>query len=279
MKKITQQNLLLSVLENIIRSNIYLFIFFRYITNKFFAKVIYETDFKILYFLKNLTFFRNKTIIDIGANDGISIKIIRKFTNNKIISFEPNICNYEKINILKNKNKNLITYNFGLSNNESDKVPIYEAYFNGYHLSPFDSLLKKNVIKHLKESLFVKDVVKKIIIKKSIIRIKKLDTFKFKPCFIKIDIQGHEYECIQGAIKTIKRNKPIIMIEFDSLIINKIHKILKILGYKKFYFLSKNKKLCEHKNEKVFNIFFIHISLLTKLNKQFNIIQLDYNKT
>ena len=78
MKKITQQNNFLILIENFIRSNIYLFIFFRYVTNKFFAKIIYETDFKILLYLRNFNFF-NKSIIDIGANDGISIKVIRKF--------------------------------------------------------------------------------------------------------------------------------------------------------------------------------------------------------
>ena len=71
MKKITQQNLILSIIENIIRSNIYLFIFFRYLTNKFFSKIIYESDFNILIFLKNTSIFKKKIIIDVGANDGI----------------------------------------------------------------------------------------------------------------------------------------------------------------------------------------------------------------
>ena len=279
MKKITQQNPLLSVIENIIRSNIYLFIFFRYLANKFFATIIYETDFKILFFLRNSSFLKKKLIVDIGANDGISIKIIRKFVKNKIASFEPNIQNYKKIKLLKKKDSSIVAYNLGLSNIEANKVPIFGAFFNGYHLSPFDSLLKTNVIKHLKESLFIKDIVNKVVIKKSIIKITKLDTFKFKPCFIKIDIQGHEFECIEGAIKTIKKSKPIIMVEYDPIIINRIYKVLKVLGYKKFYFLSNKEKLFEHKKEKVFNIFFIHNSLLNEINKTLKITKLDNNKT
>ena len=104
MKKITQQNIILSIFENFVRSNIYLFIFSRYITNKFFSKIIYETDFNILYYLKDTNFFSKKSVLDIGANDGISVKIIRKFIKNKIISFEPNIENYNKIKKLKKKN-------------------------------------------------------------------------------------------------------------------------------------------------------------------------------
>ena len=44
----TQQNYFLAIIEKIIRSNLYLFIFFRYIANKYFSKYIFETEFKIL---------------------------------------------------------------------------------------------------------------------------------------------------------------------------------------------------------------------------------------
>ena len=92
-------------------------------------------------------------------------------------------------------------------------------------------------MKHLKGSLFIKNIVKKITIKKSKIKIDKLDNYMLNPCFIKIDIQGHEYECVKGSIKTIKKSKPIIMIEFDTLIIDKIYKVLRKFGYRKFYFI------------------------------------------
>ena len=61
-KKITQQNLILSIIENLIRSNLYLFILFRYLTNKYFAKLIYETDFKFINCIKNLNFFKKKLL-------------------------------------------------------------------------------------------------------------------------------------------------------------------------------------------------------------------------
>lgn len=279
MKKITQQNIILSIFENIVRSNIYLFIFSRYITNRFFSKIIYETDFNILYYLRGTNFFSKKSVLDIGANDGISVKIMRKFIKNKIISFEPNIENYNKIKKLKKKINDLSIYNIGLSNKVSNKVNIYEAHFKKYHLSPFDSLSKNNVIKHLKDSLFIKNIKKIISIKKTFVKINKLDNYKLSPCFIKIDIQGHEYECIKGSVNTIQKHKPIIMVEYDNLIILKVYKILNKFGYKKFYFISGKKKLIEHKKEKVFNIFFIHNSLINQLNKKIRIYKLDNYKT
>lgn len=277
MKKITQQNLILSIIENLIRSNFYFFIFFRFLANKFFTKIIYETDFKFLNYINDLKFFKNKIILDIGGNDGISIKTIRKFTKNKIISFEPNQKNYLKILNLKKKINKIQVYNTALSNKRLEKKSIYEAYFKTYHLSPFDSLSKKNVLKHLKQSLFIKNIEKKITIKKSIIKTKKLDEFKVSPCFVKIDIQGHEYECVLGSLQTIKKNKPILMIEYDKRIIRQIYKILKKLNYKKFFFISKNKILYEHSNEKVFNILFIHKNLINKIKSKIKINLINDN--
>ena len=88
----TQDNIILNFLEKVFRSNIYLFLISRYVIGKYFSKLIYDSDFKIIKILEKKNFFNNKKIIlDIGANDGMSYNIIRKFTKKaKIVSFEPN---------------------------------------------------------------------------------------------------------------------------------------------------------------------------------------------
>ena len=58
MKEITQQNLILKIVENFVRSNFYMFIFARYIASEFLSKFIYESDFKILRYLKRSNFFQ-----------------------------------------------------------------------------------------------------------------------------------------------------------------------------------------------------------------------------
>ena len=67
------------------------------------------------------------------------------------------------------------------------------------------------------------------------------------------------------------------MIEFDNKIIEKIYNKLKKLNYKKFFYIAKKKKLYEHKNEKVFNVFFIHNSLISKIKKNIKIKLIDDN--
>lgn len=271
-KEITQQNIILKFLEYLVRSNIYTFIFSRFVANLILTRFIFESDFKLLKFLKIDKINKNKKILDIGANDGISIKAIRNFIKySKIVSFEPDTINYKKLQDLKKKDKNLIIFNYGLSNKVKKKTILYQPYFKKYSLSPFNSLKLKDVYQSINNSLFIDKMKKKIIIKKKIIKLKKLDQFCLKPFFIKIDIQGHEYECIVGSIKTIKKFLPIIMLEYDKKNNIKIFRLLKKLGYKKFIFRARNKLLKEHSNEEAFNIFYIPDSKLYYFNSKLKI--------
>jgi FkbM family methyltransferase len=46
------------------------------------------------------------------------------------------------------------------------------------------------------------------------IQLKKLDDFEFKNVdYIKIDVQFHELEVIEGSIDTLKNNNPVLCIE------------------------------------------------------------------
>jgi FkbM family methyltransferase len=46
------------------------------------------------------------------------------------------------------------------------------------------------------------------------VEVKTLDSFEFEAVdFIKIDCEGYELNILQGAVETIKRNKPIIIVE------------------------------------------------------------------
>jgi FkbM family methyltransferase len=44
-----------------------------------------------------------------------------------------------------------------------------------------------------------------------------LDSFHLIPYFIKVDVEGQEAQVIQGAIETIRKYKPVILIEIQSL--------------------------------------------------------------
>ena len=267
----TQNNYFLNFFEKIFRSNIYLFLISRFLIGKFLSKFIYDSDFKIIKFLEqNNFFYKKKLILDIGANDGMSYNIIRKFTKrSKIVSFEPNIYNFENLKKKENKDKLFECKNIALSN-VSKKQNFFTPYFKNFAITQISGVSKNGVRNRLKKSLFIKDILKKISLKKEILKTRKLDALNYKPCFIKIDIEGHEYECIKGSIKTIQKNNPILMIEYDKKICNKIFLLLRKFKYQRFIYNKFDNKIEKFNNQKVFNIFFIN-------KKIFELISNDYN--
>lgn len=268
----TQNNFLLNFFEKICRSNIYLFLVSRYLIGKFFSKFIYDSDFNIIKILKN-NYFHNKKknlILDIGANDGMSYNIIRKLLNNaNIISFEPNTKNFKNLKKIKKKDKNFNCKKIALSDKREKKF-FYTPYFKNYAISQIAGISKSGVKDRLKKSLFIKNLLKKINFKKENLITKKLDDFNYKPCFIKIDIEGHEFECVKGALKTIKKFKPILMVEYDLKVCNKIFKLLKKNDYQKFIYNKFEKKIEKFNNQKIFNIFFINNKYLKIINNDNN---------
>ena len=255
----TQNNFLLNIFERICRSNIYLFLVSRYFIGKFFSKIIYDSDFKIIKILEKNNFFKKKNmILDVGANDGMSYSILRKFSKNtKIISFEPNIYNYKYLKKLKKKDHLFNCKNIALSN-INKKQFFFTPYYKNYAITQIAGVNKTGVKNRLKKSLFIKNILAKIYLKKETLKTKKLDNFNYKPRFIKIDIEGHEFECIQGSIKTIKKYKPILMVEYDRKICNKIYLLLKKYNYQRFIYNKFDKKIEKFNNQEVFNIFFIN---------------------
>lgn len=159
----------------------------------------------------NIFLKENATILDIGANIGshsIYWAIERNAT--KVYSFEPLPSTFEilKKNIELNKLEDkIIPYNFGLSDKKSKAM-----------LQTYDHT-------NIGSASFIKD-------KNGIFELKTLDSLKIKDKIdlIKIDVEGAEVEVLQGAKKTILKNKPTIVIEsFHNK--DKVDEILNSLGY------------------------------------------------
>ena len=58
-----------------------------------------------------------------------------------------------------------------------------------------------------------------------------------------IDVEGHETEVIEGAIETINKNRPILLVEIEESHTKKsvsdTIKFINALGYKSYYFNEK----------------------------------------
>ena len=198
--------------------------------------------------LKICKISQNKSFIDVGANIGISTLGFRKlgFTN-PIYLFEPNYILYK--NYLKNmrkKNKNIFISNLALNNKKEEKK-LYIAYYKGQTLHFLSSFDKNYIINSIK--ITYSNVNKKISIIKKKVLCEKFDSIKIKypPDFIKIDTEGHDYNILLGMRKTIKKYKPVFLIEYNLTIFNKICKYLKY--YKPYIYDFKTDKFLKISNK------------------------------
>jgi FkbM family methyltransferase len=174
---------------------------------------------QIEFFIKNIRKYNLKYFIDVGANSGIYSLIIRdKFHNIKIKSFEPvkkTIAKFKNNLKLNKQLKNIKLYEFGLSDKNSKLLMKAKVRDNFIQSSGFGVLRKKDNLKNL---FLEKNIFK---IGDSIIRLKNKDIS------IKIDVEGHEYQVLQGLKKLLNHNRIFLQIEIFKKNYHKIDKYLK----------------------------------------------------
>ncbi|PIE62667.1 MAG: hypothetical protein CSA25_04185 [Desulfobacter postgatei] len=142
-----------------------------------------------------------RIVFDIGANIGwMSIHFANRYPDKQIYSFEPILPTYETFlkNISCNPGvKNIQYYNLGFA----EKPGEFDFFY--YPNIPAASSLKND---NYHENV--------VLLKCSILT---LDDFTQKeevsPDFIKIDVEGAELPLLQGGLRTITENKPILFVE------------------------------------------------------------------
>lgn len=163
--------------------------------------------------IKSFQYLSHKNIaIDIGACVGFWTKDLCN-TFKHVICFEPAPINAECLKLNLEHYKNYRLYKIGLSNTTGiKKLMISEEGIGSNSLSD-EKMNQKNFIN---------------------IPTKKLDDFKFtNVSYIKMDVQFHELEVLEGATETLKYNSPVLCIECcrrneDEL--NYVKKIISLLN-------------------------------------------------
>ena len=260
---------MLKVLENKIRSNLILYIFFIWIFKKFNFILYFLEKKQFTFLLDILPQYLNYKILNIGSNHNQNCRIILKMNNQfKVINFEPN-----EISLKNNsfsKNNNIKNKNFGALN-QNVKKQMYVPYYKSFPMDSLTSLDKKNIISYFKQHRLD---ISKITFKKKICKFVKLDIFNYKTFLLKIDTEGSEIDVLKGLQKTIRKNNPIILIErneykniknISNLFI--IEKFLKKFDYKKYYY-EKNKFIPFTKKFNRIDLFFLNKKSFKYISKK-----------
>jgi len=173
--------------------------------------------------------------IDIGVYRGVYSYEMAKYSE-IVHAFEPNPVMFKDIEKnLKKIIKNIKLYNIALSNKEgvvSLNVPIRNKNYNKKNYEEYFQMGRASI--HTDNNLSE--------IESFDVETQKLDSFDFvnRISFIKIDVEGHEFEVVKGAENIIKKNKPVLLVEIvqehtKTKVIDTIYYI-NSLGYESFYF-------------------------------------------
>ncbi|MFD1552694.1 hypothetical protein DNU06_08985 [Putridiphycobacter roseus] len=141
------------------------------------------------------------TFVDVGANIGTyTLGLSSLIKKGRIISFEPNprALVYLEENIKMNQIENITVNAVGLSNKD-ETLTLYTPHLTGASIHKFkDSDQQETISLTTLDSYCKKNNINNIDI-------------------LKIDIEGHEFKCLQGAVNIIKKSKNMILIvEIDD---------------------------------------------------------------
>ncbi|WP_417910090.1 FkbM family methyltransferase [Candidatus Electronema sp. PJ] len=155
-----------------------------------------------------------ETVLDIGSLYGyFSLLGAAVFTSANIYSFEMNKYSYHalKENILINTHLNI------------ERVKLFNCAISSFSYANKRILFNDFFMKEIEKVSVLERITsffKKEALDENMIDFITLDEFcskyNIKPGLIKIDVEGYQSEIILGGIKTIKRFRPLILIEFDE---------------------------------------------------------------
>jgi len=187
---------------------------------------IYEENLlnAIMSFLKDMVNLKKfDLILDVGANIGNHSLYFSNFSK-QVFSYEPNPNTFELLKFNTKNLSNINIYNIGISNKNENKF-LNESNFNIGDSAIVSSDEKEDIEKNNKTLHEISSM--------------KLDDLEHlsdeKISMIKIDVEQHEYEVMDGASKLIDKNQPVLIfehnIETSKKQTLKINKFIKEKGY------------------------------------------------
>lgn len=198
----------------------------------------------ILSLLETLNLELNlKTFVDVGANIGLHSIFFNQIFK-EIYAFEAHPKTYQILKFNISEYKNIHSFNFGIGSKED----VLKLHSNRHNLGGSSFVYDQKSGLHYN------------------VKIKKLDQFKDKLKnigLIKIDVEGMEFDVIEGANEIITNNRPLILFEqsdqdFDKNGDSKVIQKLKDLDYLFFYY-----ERIWNQTNKIKKIFLIIYSIIT----------------
>ena len=192
-----------------------------------------------LRFIKN-QLQHDDVFVDIGANIGVHSLIASQILkeHGKVISFEASKKNYLRLqeHIELNNAQNITAHHVAIAESEKEITLFYN-----------EQEANKGMVSAYGKKDALQETIKAVPLD-SLLSETKID-------FIKIDIEGGEYDALRGMKNILQNQQPILLIELEEDIIAKtnyeiedILNFLSALQYKKYYISNEGKLVAQNEN-------------------------------
>jgi len=163
----------------------------------------YFGDKTILLAIKKISDKRRVFLVDCGSNYGFySFYVASISPENQVLAFEasPNTFNSFKVNLDINSFRNIDYKNLAISEVSGKFISFYESY-NDWESSATHNRFKNTKIVKIQSTTIDQELSKKDLSNFAVI--------------IKLDVEGNEFNAIQGGKDTILKYEPLITIELS----------------------------------------------------------------
>ena len=189
--------------------------------------VAHDPDFPIA---ASLAGTKDGDVLDVGANVGQSAYFFGSvLPDRRILAVEPFALTRSREAWLKRRLPNLDIVRVACSNvDDGSTLTMWTPELGPLKLDTATSTGLTSLKARMKSMFRLS--YKLMSFQEKTVLVTTIDALQSSPALIKIDVEGHEILCLQGAVNTIRRYTPILLIEFTENR-DEILKILSDLNY------------------------------------------------
>ena len=195
-------------------------------------RVPHEADFRALELFPDSL---GGCYVDVGANHGQSIESIRLFKPRaRIVSFEANPLLAERLQRRYARSNEVSVVALGLAD-RADSFTLFVPSYGGFVYDGLASLDRDSAASWLGPGTIFGFDPARLAIAEIRCRVDTLDRHNLEPAFIKVDVQGFEYQVLAGARATLARCEPVLLVESfrdDPRLV----RLMEDLGFAEFHY-------------------------------------------
>lgn len=192
--------------------------------------------------------------LDVGANDGISALSFRHINSQyEILSLEPNPLHRPSLERVKRRIKHF-DFRMCAAGDEPGSVVLSVPTYKGIpnHSGAFCDPAQRRVF----EAEFPPEMVAQFKYVTQTVSVIRIDDLNLSPAVVKIDAEGYDLRVIRGMADTIRRCRPILMVENNPAIVTAVSSLLGEWGYEVLEYDHNHNQLIPYSGRRTRNVFF-----------------------